>query len=151
MAILISYPSRLTQTPGKLGLLPGEGKPGVGACGEGGGGGDGGHPPALPGESPAGGYFEPGLDDWLDDTKGLPDPAVSRPVMLTGKVRGVLHDHFGDFEGFVLEAYSGLNYQFFSTEERISDIVNHAKETRAIVTVVTTEQDSKHVRRILLS
>ncbi|HEY7772749.1 MAG TPA: hypothetical protein VIC26_06190 [Marinagarivorans sp.] len=95
-------------------------------------------------------YFEPGLDDWLGGTKGLPDPEVAKPIMITGKISGILHDHFGDFEGFTLEAYNGQHYQFFSVESEILSIVENAQDKRRVVTVVTTTKDSKHVRRLLL-
>ncbi|MFM8661229.1 MAG: hypothetical protein ACKOCI_07780, partial [Cyanobium sp.] len=103
------------------------------------------------GQGPTNPYFEPGLDDWLGGTKGLPDPKKARPILITGKISGTLYDHFGDFEGFTLEAYNGRHYQFYSREEAILELDEMAREHRRVVTVVTTIQDSRQVRRLLLA
>jgi len=116
-----------------------------------GAGGDDGGSDGGVGQGPTNAFFEPGLDDWLGGTKGLPDPKKARPMLITGKISGTLYDHFGDFEGFTLEAYDGRHYQFYSREEAILDTVEMAREHRRVVTVVTTTRDSRQVRRLLLT
>ncbi len=129
--------------PKELGIAR---RPAVDPTGDGGGRPDGGA-----GQGPTNPDFEPGLDDWLGGTKGLPDPKKARPILITGKISGTLYDHFGDFEGFTLEAYSGRHYQFYSREEAILELVEMAREHRRVVTVVTTTRDSRQVRRLLLT
>lgn len=94
--------------------------------------------------------FEPGEDDWLGDTSGLPAPNDGRPGVYSGKVSGLLHDHFGDFEGFTLEDYAGAHRRFFSREAAIRTIVSAALTDRSVVTVVTVSAQSRKVRRLLI-
>jgi hypothetical protein len=110
----------------------------------------GGHGGLPGGADPGHGTFEPGDDDWLDETTGLPDPHRVRPAMISGKVSGLLFDHFGDFEGFTLEVYSGHNVRFFSREPAIREIVEQAWRQRPVVTVVTVAAKSHRVRRVLV-
>ncbi|WP_461481748.1 hypothetical protein [Porticoccus sp.] len=119
--------------------LPGDGgKPG-GGDGDGAGGvGDPGDP-----------FFEPGDDDWLEDSSGLGDPGKVKPVMLSGKVSGLLYDHFGDFEGFTLESYGGRHVRLYSRESEILKIAERAWLERYVVTVLTVSGSSRRVRRIL--
>ncbi len=145
-------PHTIPATPdGKLppDVVPGGGAPGGGVPGGGdpGGPGDGG---VAGGIDPGDGYFEPGGDDWLDDTTGLPDPSRARPAMVSGKVSGLLFDHFGDFEGFTLEVYSGHHVRFLSREPALLEIVERAWRERPVVTVVTVAAKSRRVRRVLV-
>lgn len=95
-------------------------------------------------------YFEPDDDDWLNETEGLPDPKKVKPLMVSGKVSGLLYDHFGDFEGFTLETYGGDHFRFFSQESAILEIVRTAWLERYVVTVITTTKSSRRVRRVLI-
>ena len=95
-------------------------------------------------------WFEPGEDEWLGDTTGRPAPEIARPLTFTGKVSGLLHDHFGDFEGFTLEDYAGTHRRFFSREDAIGGIARTALADRSVVTVVTVSVKSRHVRRLLI-
>jgi len=131
--------------PKKLGIA----RPAVDPTGDDGDGG--GRPDGGAGRGPTNPYFEPGLDDWLGGTKGLPDPKKARPILITGKISGTLYDHFGDFEGFTLEAYDGRHYQFYSREDPILELVEMARVHRRVVTVVTASLDSRQVRRLLLA
>jgi hypothetical protein len=54
---------------------------------------------------------------------------------VTGKVSGLLFDHFGDFEGFVVETRLGHERHFHSREKRVLDVVREALEARTWVTV----------------
>ena len=124
--------------------LPGLGgnQPGGGADGTGGGSGGTGT-----GSDP---YFEPGADDWLGDADGLADPHASKAGIWSGKVSGLLFDHFGDFEGFTLETYAGTHLRFFSREAAILAIARTAWSERHVMTVVTVSAQSRKVRRLLV-
>jgi hypothetical protein len=50
-------------------------------------------------------------------------PGRPRPHELTGKVEGVVYDHFGDFVGFILELRDGELRRFESREREIEDLV----------------------------
>lgn len=95
-------------------------------------------------------FFEPQTDDWLADTTGLdaPDKAGSR--LWSGKVSGLLFDHFGDFEGFTLETYDGAHHRFFSREAPVLDLARTAWRERPVVSVITVSAQSRGVRRILI-
>ncbi len=95
-------------------------------------------------------FFEPEDDDWLNETDGLADPQRVKPLMVSGKVSGLLYDHFGDFEGFTLETYAGNHFRFFSQESAILEIVRTAWIERYVVTVITTTKTTRRVRRILI-
>lgn len=117
-----------------------------------------GYPDDFPGEDDDNGggagvddpFFEPGDDDWLGETDGLPDPDLAKAGIYSGKVSGLIFDHFGDFEGFTVEAYSGAHYRFFSREAAIHDHARTAWLQRYVVTVMTVSAHSREVRRILL-
>src|SRR6185369_15741612 len=95
-------------------------------------------------------YFEAQDDDWLSQTGGLEGPDKARPGIWSGKISGLLFDHFGDFEGFTLESYGGSHHRFFSRENAICDHVRSAWTERHIVTVITVSAQSRRVRRLLV-
>jgi hypothetical protein len=67
---------------------------------------------------------------------------------VTGKVSGLVFDHFGDFEGFILETPGGDLERFQSREKHVMDILRDALEERIWVTVVRERHDQ--VRTIIL-
>jgi hypothetical protein len=68
----------------------------------------------------------------------------------TGKVSGLVFDHFGDFEGFVLESDLGEFHRFHSRERKVLEIVRDALEDRSWVTVVREQKRRDQVRTIIL-
>jgi hypothetical protein len=128
---------------GVIPLPPGK-DPGKGGD-ESAGGGSGGAPGTA--DDP---WFEPKDDDWLAETNGLVSPDRAKPATFSGKVSGLLYDHFGDFEGFTLEAYDGSQYRFFSRETAIHDLAKAAWAERHVVTVITVSEKSRRVRRLLI-
>jgi hypothetical protein len=52
-----------------------------------------------------------------------------------GKVERIIFDHFGDFEGFVLETAHGELRHFYSREDRVFDLIERAWEQRLAVTI----------------
>ncbi|TVP77751.1 MAG: hypothetical protein EA353_09755 [Puniceicoccaceae bacterium] len=126
-------------------MIPGE-EPGGGEPDDGGEGPGGGEPD----DSKDDPFFEPGDDDLLDDTQGLEGPQTANPLVRSGKISGLLYDHFGDVEGFLLELYNGEHLRFFSREAAIADLANMAWLKRYVVTVITTSSTSRRVRRLLI-
>lgn len=123
--------------------LPGADQPDDNGDGDGSGG------PIQDGENEPP-FFEPDDDAWLDDTKGLPSAGDAGATAHSGKISGLLYDHFGDFEGFTLENYAGSHTRFFSREPAIMDLVMAAWRERHVVTVITVAEGSRRVRRLLL-
>ncbi len=50
-----------------------------------------------------------------------------------GKIAGIVHDHFGDFAGFLLETPEGETRHFDSREHRMSELVTGAWRDRLLV------------------
>jgi hypothetical protein len=123
-------PGGLIDLPGKDGKPPTDGAHGAGDQDE--------------------GFFEPGSDAWLGDTDGLEAPGKAGAGMWSGKISGLLFDHFGDFEGFTLETYGGSHRRFFSREPAILEIARTAWLERYVVTVLTIGAQSARVRRLLV-
>ena len=76
-------------------------------------------------------------------TGHVPCPGPSKPgddehegVEITGKVEGIIYDHFGDFEGFILELRNGERRRFASREHAVWRVVERAWLERILVTVV---------------
>lgn len=75
---------------------------------------------------------------------GLPSPhghgheggEGSHHPEVSGKVNGIVYDHFGDFEGFIIETDRGERRRFHSRETRVLSLVRRALEERIWVTVV---------------
>ncbi|RKG64966.1 hypothetical protein D7V80_24905 [Corallococcus sp. CA054B] len=111
--------------------------------------------PATPdGASPLPGteYEKPGIteDDWPGEAEGLAPPETVKPGIFTGKVSGLLFDHFGDFEGFTLESHDGSHQRLFSREAAIHDLAKAAWIERNVMSVMTVSAHNRRVRRILL-
>lgn len=69
---------------------------------------------------------------------------------LTGKISGITYDHFGDFDGFVLELFDGHEHRFFSHEHRVEEVVREAWEDRIVTTVIPEHEDHLRVEAIVL-
>jgi hypothetical protein len=95
--------------------------------------------PATPGGEWPGLYGDyPGKDDPGDtlNPSGLPEYGDSHPGHgHTGKISGLDFDHFGDFEGFWLETFDGLQHKYFSRERHIEALAREAWLERYVVTV----------------
>jgi hypothetical protein len=68
----------------------------------------------------------------------------------TGKVEGVVYDHFGDFSGFILELMDGDERHFESREREIEELVREAWAERILITVVPEPEDDDRVRNVIL-
>jgi hypothetical protein len=69
---------------------------------------------------------------------------------VTGKVSGLLFDHFGDFEGFILETRRGELRHFHSRERRVLEIVRAAMEERTWLSVVGHRKRHDEVQSIMV-
>ena len=58
-----------------------------------------------------------------------------------GKIAGLTYDHFGDFEGFVLEEGCGRTRRFRSRERAMAQVIQEAWRERATVIVLTEKKD----------
>jgi hypothetical protein len=89
--------------------------------------------------SPWGSYGPPKL---------IPLPDHHRPCHgereweITGKVAGLIYDHFGDFEGFILETAACERHRICSREEKVEILVRELWQDRSLVTVIVKGKDS---------
>jgi hypothetical protein len=72
------------------------------------------------------------------------------PRGVVGKIEGLIFDHFGDFEGFILETEEDERIHFFSREDHVRQVAEGAWQTRLRVTVIPEENDDHRLRRIVL-
>lgn len=87
------------------------------------------------GDQIAGLGVDPSLIPTSPDDPGLPEEShVGEPQNITGKVREVIFDCFGDFKGFVLESCSG-QHRIRSQEGGVAEIVLRACRERCTVIV----------------
>ena len=63
---------------------------------------------------------------------GHPEP-VGAIEEITGKVRGLIFDRWGDFDGFSLETKKGELINFFGREKRMEEIVRQAWSERILL------------------
>jgi hypothetical protein len=64
-----------------------------------------------------------------------PPPGVEHRLEFTGKVVGLIHDRFGDFEGFLLLTEDGEERRFESLEHAVERLVQSAWAERTVITV----------------
>ncbi len=80
--------------------------------------------------------------------KPCPDPCPD-PGISTGKIRDLLYDCFGDFEGFVLESCDGRAI-FKSCERALEEVVRRACRERSTVTVRPNPKDRTKPLKIIV-
>jgi hypothetical protein len=66
----------------------------------------------------------------------------------TGKIASLFYGHFGDFDGFVLETFSGHLRRYLSHEERIEHLAREAWQERYVVTVWSEPGEPAEVREL---
>jgi kumamolisin len=69
---------------------------------------------------------------------------------LTGKVSALVFDHFGDFEGFLLEDLRGGEHRFESREPEVRHLADRALADRIVTTVLTSDHNPHHPVSIIL-
>jgi hypothetical protein len=86
----------------------------------------------------------------------LPSPTGVLPcwpddhVCFVGKISGLIYDHFGDFEGFILETDDCRKLEFSSRESHVEEIVRRSCLERLRITVFSSKCDEHCVKRIVL-
>lgn len=93
---------------------------------------------------------EPASDDWLEDLSEMDVWAKAGAETWSGKVSALLFDHFGGFDGFVLESRTGDHQHFLSREPAIRDLAETALNDRDLVTVINASAHNRRVLRLLL-
>jgi hypothetical protein len=64
-----------------------------------------------------------------------------------GKIDSLIFDHFGDFEGFVVETEAGIHHKVFSREHAVRELAGHARVERSRVKVIV-ERHHRHLRQL---
>ncbi len=67
-----------------------------------------------------------------------------------GKIAGVVYDHFGDFEAFILETREGERHRFESHEAQVHTLVQRAWAHRIFTTIVVRHNHPKRPLEIIL-
>lgn len=69
---------------------------------------------------------------------------------VTGKIDGIVFDHFGDFQAFFLETFEGERHRFESCEGRVLALVQRAWKHRILITIVVGHSHRKYPLEIIL-
>jgi murein tripeptide amidase MpaA len=69
---------------------------------------------------------------------------------VTGKVCGITYDHFGDFEGFILELLDGHERHYKSRDVELERVVREAWSDRILTTVIAQPHDPDRVLTVIL-
>jgi hypothetical protein len=107
------------------------GAPPIGPVGGGGGGGGGHHGPHPPHPHPPGSHHNHHEEH-------------------TGKVEGLIYDHFGDFDGFVLSTEHGHERRFRTRAAKIEKLVRLVWQEQTLVTVLGEPGDPVKLVDIVL-
>jgi hypothetical protein len=67
----------------------------------------------------------------------------------TGKIEGLIYDHFGDFEAFVLETENGVHHKVFSRERAVRELAERARVERSRIRVIV-ERHHQHLRQFVI-
>ena len=81
---------------------------------------------------------------------GTKKPHPGREKEVTGKIVGIMYDHFGDFVGFVLEDERGDHHSFESRERPMLTVVQRAWDERSRVRVIAERERENEPRKIIL-
>jgi hypothetical protein len=68
---------------------------------------------------------------------------------ITGKITGLVYDHFGDFTGFILETETGRHHRFESREPQMRELAHRAWVDRTRVSILV-ERDRVHIPRAII-
>src|SRR5271157_526681 len=70
------------------------------------------------------------------------EPECEKRIAITGKITGLIFDHFGDFEGFLLGTEE-CEHRFFSREKEMKELAERAWRERLRITV-WAEREAPH-------
>lgn len=77
------------------------------------------------------------------------EPETQEGLELTGKISGLIFDHFGDFEGFLLETTEG-QHRFRSRELDVAELTERAWRERLRVTVIADDEEPDRPLTIII-
>jgi len=80
----------------------------------------------------------------------LAPPTPGEHLHFTGKISGLIFDHFGDFEGFILETMHGEEHRFQSREKDVAILAERAWRERLRITVTTGHHEPHRPRTIII-
>jgi hypothetical protein len=92
--------------------------------------------PFVPGAPPRGNGIHP-CDDKHCDDKHCDDHRCDDRLEVIGKIDGLIHDHFGDFSGYILETEFGRRHRYESRERPMLEVAERAWRERIRVTVIS--------------
>ena len=87
--------------------------------------------------------------DWNGRIRGSRDGRGEATMRFVGKVAGLFYDHFGNFDGFLLESEDSER-RFESREREIESVVRDAWVERTLIAVFGERHRPKRVESILL-
>lgn len=90
------------------------------------------------------------LHDTEWDKQSLGNDCKGKVGIWHGKVSGLLFDHFGDFEGFILESLAGSQRHFSSRETAIMELARTSLRERRVVIVHTVPAESHRVSQMIM-
>jgi hypothetical protein len=85
-----------------------------------------------------------GKDEYVTPAPG------TTPLERTGKIEGLVHDRFGDFEAFILQTESGQKVTFQTRERHFVELVIWSWRTQNRITVFSTANEPQVPDRIVL-
>jgi hypothetical protein len=77
------------------------------------------------------------------------DEEGERHVSFTGKITGLIFDHFGDFEGFLLDTQDGER-RFYSREREVEELAERAWRERLRITVCAERHEPHRPESIIV-
>jgi hypothetical protein len=92
----------------------------------------------------------PGLLDQIEDHGDDDDGPHHDRDDFTGKVQSLAYDHFGDFEGLILETHGGKRHRFHSREHRVHELAQRALNERLPTTVITLDERPHEIRELII-
>jgi Pro-kumamolisin, activation domain len=92
----------------------------------------------------------PGLPGFGTETGKGSEHASRDHSSYTGKVDGIVYDHFGDFEAFILETFEGEHRRFDSHESSVHKLVQRAWSHRILITVLVHHRRPERPLEIIL-
>lgn len=92
------------------------------------------------------GQILPSPTGWVPGLPESPSPSHEECREFTGKIDGLIYDHFGDFKGFTLETEHGRYHEVFSRERAVRELAERVRIERSRVKVIVEQH--RHLLRL---
>jgi hypothetical protein len=79
-----------------------------------------------------------------------PNPSPKPIEEFVGKIEGIIYNHFGDFDGFILETESGRHHRFNSRELSMLKLIREAWREHIRVAVLAEPHHHSVPRSVVL-